>query len=150
MIRRSSASWHGNGRDGQGTLSSQSGALSQTRFGYQSRFKDGLGTNPEELLAASHAACFTMAIAFGLQMAGFTASDLETEAAVSLEAEGDHMKIAYSALRLKASVPGIDKERFQEIAQAAERNCPISRVLKANISLEATLLDPASPPPEKA
>ena len=139
MIRRSTASWHGNGHDGRGTLTSQSGVLSKTNFGYKSRFEDGPGTNPEELLAASHAGCFTMAVAFGLQMAGFTPTSLETEAAVSLEPDGSAFKIARSALTLRAQIPGIDDARFQEIAKAAEKNCPISKVLNAEITLNATL-----------
>ena len=143
MVRRSTASWHGNGHDGKGTLTSQSGILSATNFGYKSRFEDGPGTNPEELLAASHAGCFTMAVAFGLQMAGFTPINLETEAAVSLEPEGDGYSITRSALRLSAQVPGIDNDRFQEIAHSAEEKCPISRVLKAEITLTATLLEDA-------
>ncbi|MFL6733282.1 MAG: OsmC family protein [Sphingomicrobium sp.] len=143
MIRRSTASWQGNGRDGKGTLTSQSGVLSKTNFGYKSRFEDGPGTNPEELLAASHAGCFTMAVAFGLQIAGFTAIDLETDAAISLEPDGDAYSITRSALTLRAQVPGIDNDRFQEIARAAEKNCPISRVLKAEVTLNATLLEDA-------
>jgi osmotically inducible protein OsmC len=141
MIRKSTASWQGNGRDGRGSLSSQSGVLSATNFGYRSRFEDGPGTNPEELLAASHAGCFTMAVAFGLQMAGFTPINLETEAAVSLEPDGDAYSITRSALTLRAEVPGIDNDRFQEIARAAENKCPNSRVLKAEITLRATLLE---------
>jgi osmotically inducible protein OsmC len=140
MIRKSKASWSGSGRDGKGSLTSQSGVLSGTNFGYRSRFEDGPGTNPEELLAAAHAGCFTMAVAFGLQQAGFTAIDLETEAAVSLEPDGDAFKIARSELTLRAQVPDIDNDRFQEIAHAAEKNCPVSKVLKAEIGLTATLV----------
>lgn len=141
MIRKSSASWQGDGRNGRGTLTSQSGVLSETPYGYRSRFEEGPGTNPEELLAASHAACFTMAAAFGLQMAGFTATDLETEAAVSLIPDGDQFKIAQSALTLRAQVPGIDNDRFQEIVHRAERTCPISRAINAEITLSATLAE---------
>jgi osmotically inducible protein OsmC len=140
MIRKSTALWHGTGRNGKGTLTTQSGVLSNTSFGYRSRFEEGPGTNPEELLAAAHAGCFTMAIAFGLQLAGFTPTELETEAAVSLEPDGERFKIGYSALTLRADVPGIDKDRFQQIAREAERNCPVSRVLNASITLNATLL----------
>jgi osmotically inducible protein OsmC len=143
MIRKSTASWQGNGRDGKGSLTSQSGVLSATHFGYRSRFEDGPGTNPEELLAASHAGCFTMAVAFGLQMAGFTPIDLETEAAISLEPEGDSYSITRSALTLRGQVPEIDNDRFQEIVRTAEQNCPISRVLKTEITLTATLLEDA-------
>jgi lipoyl-dependent peroxiredoxin len=144
MIRTSTATWHGNGRDGKGTLTSQSGVLSGTSFGYKSRFEDGLGTNPEELLAASHAGCFTMAVAFGLQVAGFTPADLETEAAVSLEPDGEAYSIKRSALTLRGRVPGIANDKFQEIARSAEKNCPISRALKAEVTLTATLLEDAA------
>jgi osmotically inducible protein OsmC len=143
MIRKSSASWQGNGRDGKGSLTSQSGVLSATNFGYKSRFEDGPGTNPEELLAASHAGCFTMAVAFGLQIAGFTPTNLETEAAVSLEPDGDAYRITRSALTLRGEVPGIDNERFQDIASSAEKNCPISKVLNAEVTLSATLVEHA-------
>jgi lipoyl-dependent peroxiredoxin len=139
MIRTSRASWQGSGRDGKGSLTSQSGVLSGTNFGYRSRFEEGPGTNPEELLAAAHAGCFTMAVAFGLQQAGFTASQLETDAAVSLVPDGGSFKIARSALTLRAEVRDIDNDRFQEIAHAAEKNCPISKVLNADITLTATL-----------
>ena len=139
MIRKSSAVWRGAGRDGTGALSSQSGVLADTSYGYKSRFEDGPGTNPEELLAAAHAGCFTMAVAFGLQAAGFTATELRSEAAVSLEPEAGGFRIAKSALTLQATVPGIDEATFLEIAHMAERNCPISKVLKAEITLSASL-----------
>jgi osmotically inducible protein OsmC len=139
MIRKSTASWRGSGRNGKGTLTTQSGVLSNTNFGYSSRFADGPGTNPEELLAAAHAGCFTMAVAFGLQLAGFTADNLETEAEVAFEPDGAHYMVAHSFLTLRARVPGISNSRFQEIAQEAERNCPISRALKTRVGLTATL-----------
>ena len=147
MIRTATASWKGSGRNGKGKLTSQSGVLSNTSFGYRSRFEDGPGTNPEELLAASHAGCFTMAVAFGLQLAGFTPTELETEAAVSLEPDGDRFKIARSALTLRGTVPGINKDRFEEIASAAETGCPISRVLNADVTLDATLVNEPQPAP---
>jgi lipoyl-dependent peroxiredoxin len=139
MIRKSTATWHGTGRNGKGTLSTQSGVLSNASFGYRSRFEEGAGTNPEELLGAAHAGCFTMAVAFGLQLAGFTPTELQTEAAVSLVPDGDHFMVARSFLTLRARVPGISNDRFQEIAQDAERNCPISRALRTSIGLAATL-----------
>ena len=139
MIRKSTASWQGSGRNGRGTLTTQSGVLSQTSFGYSSRFADGPGTNPEELLAAAHAGCFTMAVAFGLQLAGFTADNLETEAEVALVPDGDHYMVARSFLTLRARVPAISNSRFQEIARDAERNCPISRALRTEIGLTAML-----------
>lgn len=139
MIRKSSAIWRGTGRDGKGALSSQSGVLADTSFGYKSRFEDGPGTNPEELLAAAHAGCFAMAVAFGLQAAGFTATELRSEAAVSLEPDAGGFRITTSALTLRATIPGIDEARFLEIAHSAEQNCPISKVLKAEITLTASL-----------
>jgi osmotically inducible protein OsmC len=146
MIRKSTASWQGSGRNGKGTLTTQSGVLSNTTFGYSSRFADGPGTNPEELLAAAHAGCFTMAVAFGLQLAGFTADRLETEAEVALEPDGEHYMVAHSILTLRAQVPGITNSRFQDIAHEAERNCPISRALNTKVGLAAIL----EPQPQKA
>jgi osmotically inducible protein OsmC len=146
MIRKSTASWKGSGRNGKGTLSTQSGVLSKTPFGYSTRFADGPGTNPEELLAAAHAGCFTMAVAFGLQLAGFAADTLETEAEVALEPDGEHYMVAHSILTLRAQVPGITNSRFQEIAHEAERNCPISRALRTKVGLAAVL----EPQPQSA
>ncbi len=146
MIRKSTATRQGSGRNGKGTVTTQSGVLSGTAFGYSSRFADGPGTNPEELLAAAHAGCFTMAVAFGLQLAGFTADNLETEAEVALEPDGEHYMVAHSILTLRARVPGITNSRFQEIAHEAERNCPISRALNTKVGLVAIL----EPQPEKA
>jgi len=139
MIRKANAVWSGSGRDGAGRLSSGSGVLSNTTYGFKSRFEDGSGTNPEELIAAAHAGCFSMALAFGLQGAGFTPDEIRTEAAVSLEPEGAGFKITRSALTLRARIPGIDEAKFRELAQAAEKNCPVSKVLNAEITLDAQL-----------
>jgi osmotically inducible protein OsmC len=139
MIRKASAVWNGSGRDGAGKLTSASGVLSDTTYGYKSRFEDGPGTNPEELIAAAHAGCFSMALAFGLQAAGFTPDEIRTEAAVTLEPEGQGFKISKSALTLRARVPGIDGAKFLELAKAAEQNCPVSKVLNAEITLDAKL-----------
>jgi osmotically inducible protein OsmC len=139
MIRKANAVWNGAGRDGTGKLTTASGVLSDQNYGYRSRFENGPGTNPEELLAAAHAGCFSMALAFGLQGAGFTADEIRTEAAVSLDPEGQGFKITRSALTLTARVPGIDEARFQAIAKAAEQNCPVSKVLNAEITLDAKL-----------
>ena len=139
MIRKAKATWRGTGRDGEGDLSTDSGVLHQTPYSYKTRFESGQGTNPEELIAAAHAGCFTMAVAFGLQMAGYTPSELITEAAVTLEPDGAGFRISRSALTLTAEVPGLDKARFDELAAAAEKNCPVSRVLNAEITLDATL-----------
>lgn len=139
MIRKANAVWNGSGRDGKGALTSGSGVLSNTSYGFKSRFEDGPGTNPEELIAAAHAGCFSMALAFALHGAGFTPDEIRTEAAVSIEAEGQGFKITRSALTLRARVPGIDAAKFQELAKGAEQNCPVSKVLNAEITLDAQL-----------
>jgi osmotically inducible protein OsmC len=139
MIRKANAVWNGSGRDGTGRLTTASTVLSGTTFGYKSRFEEGPGTNPEELIAAAHAGCFSMALAFGLQAAGFTPEEIRTEAAVSLEPEGQGFKITKSALTLRAKVPGIDGAKFHELASGAEKNCPVSKVLNAEITLDARL-----------
>jgi osmotically inducible protein OsmC len=140
MIRKANAIWRGTGRDGVGDLTTASGVLSSTPYSYKTRFEDTPGTNPEELLAAAHAGCFTMALAFALQQAGLTAETLRTEAAVSLDpADGGGFRISKSALTLRAKIPGIDDAKFQELAKGAEENCPVSKVLNAEITLDAQL-----------
>jgi osmotically inducible protein OsmC len=141
MIRKAKAVWRGTGRDGSGDLSTDSQVLNGTPYSYRTRFESEKGTNPEELMAAAHAGCFTMAVAFALQIAGFKATELTTEAAVSLDADGPQgFKISRSALTLRAKVPGITEEKFLSVAGDAERNCPISKVLKAEITLDAKLI----------
>jgi osmotically inducible protein OsmC len=139
MIRIARAVWRGTGRDGDGELSTDSGVLDETPFSYRTRFENEKGTNPEELIAAAHAGCFTMALAFQLQTAGYTPTELATEAAVSLEPEGQGFRITRSALTLRASVPGLDEATFNQLAGAAEKNCPVSKVLNAEITLDAVL-----------
>jgi len=139
MIRKASAKWQGTGRDGTGTLRTDSGVLNEAPYSYRTRFETAPGTNPEELLAAAHAGCFTMALAFQLQAAGFTPTELATEAAVSIDPEGGGFRITRSALKLTAAVPGIDRAKFGEFAQNAEKNCPVSKVLNAEITLDWTL-----------
>jgi osmotically inducible protein OsmC len=139
MIRKAKAVWHGAGRDGTGALTTDSTVLNSSPYSYHTRFEDQPGTNPEELLAAAHAGCFTMALAFQLQAAGFTATELDTQAAVSLEQEGQGFTITRSALTLRATVPGLDKAKFDELAHAAELTCPVSKLFKAEITLDATL-----------
>ncbi|MBJ7413028.1 MAG: OsmC family protein [Phenylobacterium sp.] len=141
MIRKASAVWRGTGRDGTGALSSASGVLSDTPYSFKTRFEDEPGTNPEELIAAAHAGCFTMALAFALQREGFTPQELSTEAAVSLDQDGAGFKITRSALTLRAKVPGLSEAKFREVAEAAEKTCPVSRVLNAEITLDALLED---------
>ena len=139
MIRKAKAAWRGTGRDGDGDLSTDSGVLSETPYSYRTRFENETGTNPEELIAAAHASCFTMALAFQLQQAGYTPTELTTEAAVTLEPQGDGFAITRSALTLRASVPTLDEATFKELAERAEKGCPVSRVLRAEITLDATL-----------
>jgi lipoyl-dependent peroxiredoxin len=139
ITRTASAQWQGTGKEGKGSLSSQSGVLAATPYGFNTRFGDTKGTNPEELLAASHAGCFTMALAFALQQAGFTASNIATTAAVTIESDGPGFKISKSALKLEATVPNISRDQFQTIAESAKAGCPISKVLKADITLDWNL-----------
>ena len=140
MIRKARAVWHGNGRTGNGNLSTDSGVLASTPYSFRTRFENEKGTNPEELIAAAHAGCFTMAVAFRLQSAGYNPTELSTEAAVSLDPEGQGFRISRSALTLRANVPNLDQVSFARIAEDAEHNCPVSRVLKAEITLDAKLI----------
>src|ERR1700761_5558984 len=119
MIRKAKALWHGTGKDGNGNLSSDSGVLADTPYSFKTRFENEKGTNPEELIAAAHAGCFTMALAFGLQGAGFTPTELSTEAAVTLESEGQGFRISRSALTLRAKVPNLDEATFARLAGLA-------------------------------
>ncbi|MGN5373621.1 OsmC family protein [Sphingomonas hankookensis] len=139
MIRSASARYDGLGKDGKGHVSTQSGVLSDQQYGFTSRFEDGKGTNPEELIAAAHASCFTMALSFALAGAGFTDGTLETTAKVSLDKDGDGFKVTKSALTLTAHVPGIEQAKFEEIAAGAKAGCPISKLLNAEITLEHSL-----------
>src|SRR5580658_6291319 len=140
MIRKAKAVWRGTGRAGNGALSTDSGLLADTPYSFKTRFENEKGTNPEELIAAAHAGCFTMALAFALQAAGFTPTELSTEAAVTLEPEGQGFRISRSALTLRAQVPNLDQATFSRIAGDAEKNCPVSRVLNAAITLDAKLV----------
>jgi lipoyl-dependent peroxiredoxin len=139
FIRSASARYEGLGKDGKGRVSSQSGVLADQAYGFNTRFGDEPGTNPEELIAAAHAACFTMALSFGLARAGLSDGTLETTARVKLEKEGDGFKVSRSDLQLDAAVPGVDPERFAELAEEAKANCPISKLLNAEITLEHRL-----------
>ncbi len=145
MKRRSSAIWNGTGKEGSGKLSSTSGVLNNTPYSFAARFvsEDGKsGTNPEELIAAAHAGCFTMALSFQLGNAGFTAEELSTEAVVTVEnPDGTGFKIMKIELNLKGKVPGIDNDKFQELANNAKGGCPVSKALAAvDISLTAELV----------
>lgn len=139
MIRKAKAVWRGAGRNGNGALSSDSGVLANTPYSFKTRFENEKGTNPEELIAAAHAGCFAMALAFQLQGAGFTATELTAEAAVSLDPEGQGFRVSRSALTLRAKVPNIDQSTFDRLANEAKKNCPISKLLNAEITLDAKL-----------
>jgi lipoyl-dependent peroxiredoxin len=138
--RTATARYEGFGKTGKGQLTSQSGVLDATPYSFNTRFGDEKGTNPEELIAAAHAGCFTMALSFALAQAGFSEGSLETEAKVKLEQDGDGgFKVTRSDLDLKAQVPGISPEQFEMLARGAEQNCPISKVLNAEITLNFNL-----------
>lgn len=130
-----SAHWEGTGKEGSGTLSTKSQVLNNTKYEYKSRFEGGENTNPEELIGAAHAGCFTMKLSFVLGAAGFTPTSLDTDATITLEAG----TVTSSHLVVKAIVPGITAEKFQECAEDAKANCPISKLLNTNITMEATL-----------
>jgi lipoyl-dependent peroxiredoxin len=135
MVRNATAVWNGSGKEGSGHLTTQSTTLNQTQYSFLSRFENGVGTNPEELVAAAHAGCFTMKLSFVLGAAGFTPASLETKCEITL-ADG---AITSSHLIVKAVVPGIDDAKFQECVKDAEANCPISKLFNTSISSEATL-----------
>jgi lipoyl-dependent peroxiredoxin len=140
MIRKARAIWRGPGRAGSGQLSTDSGVLADTPYSFKTRFESEKGTNPEELIAAAHAGCFTMAVAFGLQAAGYDPTELTTEAAVTLEPEGQGFRISRSALTLRARVPNLDEDAFSRISGDAEKNCPVSKALNTSITLDAKLI----------
>lgn len=139
MKRTATARYEGFGKEGRGHVSTQSGVLSDQAYGFNTRFGDTPGTNPEELVAAAHAGCFTMALSFALANAGYSEGTLETEAAVTLEKDGDGFTVTRSDLRLNATVPGIEAAEFERIAEGAKAGCPISKLLKAEITLSHTL-----------
>jgi lipoyl-dependent peroxiredoxin len=140
MIKKGSAQWQGSLKEGGGTISTETGVLRAAPYGFKARFEDGPGTNPEELIGAAHAACFSMALSGGLGKAGFTATSIETEAAVRLEKVGDGFAITHSDLVCLAKVPNIDEKTFMEIAEQTKSGCPVSKVLNAKISLAAKLV----------
>lgn len=140
ITRQGSAVWSGALKDGKGTISTQSGALKEQPYGFATRFEDKPGTNPEELIGAAHAGCFTMALSLALGEAGFTADKMETTAAVALEKGEGGFSIPSIRLTLKAKIPGIDDGRFQEIAAGAKAGCPVSKLLRADITLHAKLV----------
>jgi lipoyl-dependent peroxiredoxin len=135
MKRKATAVWKGSGKEGAGHVSTQSSVLNKTQYSFNSRFAEGIGTNPEELVAAAHAGCFSMKLSFVLGEAGFAPDEINTDCTITLE-EGT---VTQSQLVLRARVPKITKEKFEECAQDAKANCPISKLLNTNISLSATL-----------
>jgi osmotically inducible protein OsmC len=139
MQRKANAQWQGTTKEGSGTLSVQSGTLKDVPYTFKARFGDGKGTNPEELIAAAHAGCFTMALSFGLNNAGFTADAIDTEAQLTLDQVQGGFAITSIHLTTRARVPDIDAAKFNEIAAGAKANCPVSKVLNATITLDASL-----------
>ena len=135
MKRFATANWKGTGKEGKGLTTTQSGVLSNTQFSFSSRFAEGIGTNPEELVAAAHADCFTMKLSFSLNEAGFTADNIDTKCTITLE----NGSITASHLEVKATVPGIDAAKFSDVAADAKANCPISKLLNTTITMEAAL-----------
>ena len=139
MSTYGSAVWSGGIKDGKGAISTKSGALKDYPYGFGSRFEGKPGSNPEELIGAAHAACFTMALSLILGEAKLTAEKMETRADVTLEKQADGFAITAVALTLRAKIPGADDAKFQELAAKAKAGCPLSKLLKANITLDATL-----------
>ena len=140
MKRTASAVWNGDLKQGKGTLSAPGGVLNNTPYSFATRFENGVGTNPEELIAAAHAGCFTMALSAFLGKAGFTPQELSTKAALTLDQVTGNWTITAIHLDLTGRVPGIDAAKFEEVAKEAKANCPVSRVLKAEITLSVQLL----------
>ncbi|APR54510.1 OsmC family peroxiredoxin [Sphingomonas koreensis] len=138
--RTATARYSGFGKEGKGAITTQSGVLTDQFYGFNTRFEDEPGTNPEELIAAAHAGCFTMALSFGLARAGYSEGTLETKAAIKLEQKDGGFAITRSDLTLTASIPSIDPAEFEKLAKDAEANCPVSKVLNAEITLTHTLV----------
>jgi osmotically inducible protein OsmC len=139
MKRKASAVWRGGLKDGKGTISSESGVLKETQYSFSTRFENGVGTNPEELIAAAHAGCFSMAFAAELGKAGITPESIHTTATITLEKTDAGFTVTQSHLDVAARIPGADKDKVVEIANAAKAGCPISRLLKANITMDGKL-----------
>ena len=139
MDRHAEAQWQGDLRAGKGTLSTQSKVLSGTPYSFRDRFEDGPNTTPEELLAAAHAGCFTMALSMTLGLEGLKAESLKTSCTVTLDKEGEGFAIKKSALKLAAKIPGASEEAFNRAAQAAKQNCPVSKLFDTEITLDAHL-----------
>jgi len=139
MNKFASAHWEGDIKKGKGTISTQSGALKEQPYGFNTRFEDEPGTNPEELIGAAHAGCFSMAFSLELGNAGYTADSIDTKAKVTLDKDGDGFSITRIHLDMNAKIPGIDDAEFQKIANGAKEGCPVAKVLNAEITLDAKL-----------
>jgi osmotically inducible protein OsmC len=139
MKRHASAEWKGGIRDGKGTISTQSGVLSATQYSFSARFEDGIGTNPEELIAAAHAGCFSMALSGQLGNAGLTAESINTTATVTLDKKDGGFAITAVHLEVRAKIPGADEQAFETAANNAKAGCPVSKVLNAEITMDAKL-----------
>ena len=139
MKRNASAVWKGGLKDGKGTISSDSGVLADTQYSFSTRFENGKGTNPEELIAAAHAGCFSMALSAQLGTMGLTPDEIRTSAAVSLEKVGEGFSITAVHLTVKARIPGADQAQFKTATDNAKAGCPVSKVLNATITMDATL-----------
>lgn len=139
MKRTASAHWAGGLKDGKGTVSTQSGVLSKTQYSFSTRFEDGAGTNPEELIAAAHAGCFSMALSAELGKVGMTAQSIDTTATLTMEKTDAGFTITAIHLDVNVKIPGADEQKFNDAAQGAKKGCPVSRVLNANISMTAKL-----------
>jgi lipoyl-dependent peroxiredoxin len=139
MLRKANAEWNGSIKEGSGSITTDSGVLSDTQYSFSTRFEDGIGTNPEELIAAAHAGCFAMALSGQLGNAGLTADSIKTTAEVRLEKQDAGFAITKVHLVVRASVPGADNESFMTAANNAKTGCPISKVLNAEITMDAAL-----------
>jgi osmotically inducible protein OsmC len=139
IIKKAWAVWNGGIKDGGGTISTETGVLKEAPYGFKARFENGKGTNPEELIGAAHASCFAMALSLMLGEAGFTPETIETHAEVSLDKVGGGFEITASHLTVVAKIPGVDNVKFQQIANQAKAGCPVSKLLKANITMDAKL-----------
>ena len=139
MKRKASAVWRGGLKDGKGTISSESGVLEETQYSFSTRFENGIGTNPEELIAAAHAGCFSMAFSAELGKAGITPESIHTTATITMDKTDTGWRITESHLDVAANIPGVDPAKFTAAANAAKAGCPISRLLKANVTMDAKL-----------
>ena len=139
MIKKAWAIWKGSIKEGGGTISTESGVLKEAPYGFKARFENGKGTNPEELIGAAHAGCFSMALSLMLGQAGYTPEKIETHADVTLDKAGEGYEITTSHLTVAAKIPGIDQTKFEQLANQAKAGCPVSKLLKAKITMDARL-----------